>query len=445
MEILTERAQAFRQAITAFIEERRDAKLKGDDNGGDIAAKYEYGIWLADAARRVNQIQAVTHVLKATHPDARGSSLHLTPNNLPQHREIGSHLLGDTFAEDIVGNAAALDVFKFLKTEVEGKRLFDWMQEADADLQAALSADAETAQEWMQAFSSLIRAESQPVSHVAAKQLYWLVGEEPTDNAEYQLLQPLFSSALAHKVHADIQAARFGEENKLARQARRENSAYDGSYHDYRGLVVRKLGGTKPQNISQLNSERGGVNYLLASLPPHWNTSDRIKVLNVDSVFHSFYFFDDVADLLKALSSLLLSDPGAVKATREKREVLAQALGQQLALYGESIRLSQEPGWSRHTDCRLPQCQRLWLDPERIELPSREEHQAEDEQFNAAYEWGDWPDDIAGYFANWLNAQLHKAGLKTVGDVEYKHWAKQAIVDAHWPVPQQRRAPGGVA
>lgn len=443
MEILTDRAQAFRQAITEFIDERRDAKLKGNSTDIETAAKYEYTTWLADAARRVSQIQAVTHVLKATHPDARGSSLHLAPNNLPQHREIGSHLLGDTFAEDIVGNAAALDVFKFLKTEVEGKRLFDWMQEADADLQAALSADAETAQEWMQAFSSLIRAESQPASHVAAKQLYWLVGEEPTDNSEYQLLQPLFSSSLAHRVHNDIQDARFGEANKLARQAYRDKSGYDGEYRDYRGLVVRKLGGTKPQNISQLNSERGGVNYLLASLPPHWNTSGRIKVLNVGSVFHSFYFFDDVADLLKALSSLLLSDPDAVKATREQREALAQALGQQLALFGESIRFAQEPGWSQHPDCRLPQCQRLWLDPERIELPPREEHQAEDEQFNTAYQWGDWPDEIAGYFANWLNAQLHKAGLTTVGDAEYTYWAKQALVDADGPVSLQSRTPGG--
>ncbi|MCD8520862.1 MAG: type I-F CRISPR-associated protein Csy1 [Saccharospirillaceae bacterium] len=444
MTILTARASAFRSAITAFIEERRDAKLKGNNTDIETAAKYEYTTWLADAARRVNQIQAVTHVLKATHPDARGSSLHLTPNNLPQHHEIGSHLLGDAFAEDIVGNAAALDVFKFLKTEVEGKRLFDWMQEADVDLQAALSADVETAQEWIQAFSSLIRAESQPASHVAAKQLYWLLGEEPADDDEYHLLQPLFSSSLAHKVHADIQDVRFGEENKLARQAYREKSEYDGEYRDYRGLVVRKLGGTKPQNISQLNSERGGVNYLLASLPPHWNSSEQINVLRVESVFNRFYFFDDVSELLKALSSLLLSDPEAIKATREKREALEQALGQQLALFGESIRFAQEPGWSRHPDCRLPQSQRLWLDPERIELPVRQDHQAEDEQFNADYQWGDWPDEVAGYFANWLNAQLHKSGLKTVGDVEYKHWAKQAVIEAHWPVPQQRRA-GGVA
>jgi CRISPR-associated protein Csy1 len=443
MEISTDRVQAFRQAITAFIDERRNAKLKGNNTDIETAAKYEYTTWLADAARRVNQIQAVTHVLKATHPDARGSSLYLAPTNLPQHREIGSHLLGDTFAEDLVGNAAARDVFKFLKTEVKGKRLFDWMQAADTDLQTALSADAETAKAWMQAFSSLIRTESQPASHVAAKQLYWLVGEEPADNGEYQLLQPLFSSSLAHRVHSDIQDARFGEANKLARQAYRDKSGYDAEYRDYRGLVVRKLGGTKPQNISQLNSERGGVNYLLASLPPHWNASDRIKVLKVDSVFNSFYFFDEVADLLTALSSLLLSDPDTVKATREKCEALAQALGQQLALFGESIRFAQEPGWSQHPDCRLPQCQRLWLDPERIELPPREEHQAEDEQFNAAYQWGDWPDEIAGYFASWLNAQLHKAGLTTVGDTEYTYWAKQALVNADGPVSLQRRAPGG--
>ena len=40
----------------------------------------------------------------------------------------------------------------------------------------------------------------------------------------------------------------------------------------YASLAVQELGGTKPQNISQLNSERRGDNYLLASLPPVWKT-----------------------------------------------------------------------------------------------------------------------------------------------------------------------------
>lgn len=445
MTTLTDRAKIFRDSITAFIEERRSAKLKGDDSDGDAASKYDYVTWLADAARRVSQIQAVTHVLKATHPDARGSSLHVTPSNLPQHVEIGSHALANEFAEDVVGNAAALDVFKFLKVEVEGKRLLDWMHDVDPDLQAALSDDTETAKEWMQSFSSLVRQEASSASHVMAKQLYWLVGEEPAENGQYHLLQPLFSSSLAHVVHADIQRVRFGEDNKIARQARRDKLPYSEEYHDYRDLALRKLGGTKPQNISQLNSERGGMNYLLSSLPPKWTTNNPIKLLQVDSVLGAFRWFEDVPHLLKSLSEFLLSDPQRIKETREKREELEQLLGQQLALFGESIRFSQEPGWTRNSACCLPLCEKLWLDPERTELPLRELHESEDADFNSAYAQGDWPDQVASRFANWLNNHLHEKGLTAVGDVEHKHWAKQALLDVSWPASPRLGATGGAA
>src|SRR5690625_5846745 len=90
----TSRNKIFRSDIASFIEQRRDAKLKGADSE-KAAEKYEYAVWLADAARRVSQIQAVTHVLKATHPDARGSSLYVAPSELQQHAEVGSHVLGD--------------------------------------------------------------------------------------------------------------------------------------------------------------------------------------------------------------------------------------------------------------------------------------------------------------------------------------------------------------
>ncbi|WP_363324084.1 type I-F CRISPR-associated protein Csy1 [uncultured Nocardioides sp.] len=179
------RAEHFRSAITQFIYERREAKLKGDNDAAK-ASRYEYATWLADAARRVAQIQAVTHVLKATHPDARGSSLHAPPQSLPSHAEVGSHTLGADFAEDIVGNAAALDVFKFLKVEVDGRRLWDWMLDKDADLQRALSSDSETAAEWMRAFTGLVRQDVQPISHVLAKQVYWCVGNDPADDAHDQ-------------------------------------------------------------------------------------------------------------------------------------------------------------------------------------------------------------------------------------------------------------------
>ncbi|WP_456981333.1 type I-F CRISPR-associated protein Csy1 [Luteimonas sp. A478] len=443
-----ERREVFRSAIAAFIWERREAKLKGKEEDAAAASKYDYGTWLADAARRVSQIQAVTHVLKATHPDARGSSLRVTPDSLPRRAEVGTHLLGDDYAEDVVGNAAALDVFKFLKVEIDGRRLLDWMRDDDTDLRNALHPDPDIARSWMEAFGSLVRGDTSPSSHEAAKQVYWLDSGDASSDGNYHLLQPMFSSSLAHAVHAEIQEARFGEGNKLARRAFRAKEAHETPYRDYRNLVARKLGGTKPQNVSQLNSERRGVNYLLASLPPTWTRESPGNLLRMESVLDRFTHFDGVRPLVKALADFLLADPPPTMETREKREIIEQAIGFQLPVFAAGIQARLEPGWTRDPDCQLPLCEQVWLDPERVELPNREdpahpEWTERDVEFRAVYEFGDWPDEVAGRFANWLNAKLRDAGLTTVGDAEYRHWAKQAIIDAAWPVPMQRRAPAG--
>lgn len=456
MNELNERGNAFRAAIAGFIDTRREAKLKGKEDDADSASKYDYTTWLADAARRVAQIQAVTHVLKATHPDARGSSLHAAPCNLPQRAEIGSHLLGADYAEDVVGNAAALDVFKLLKLEIEGKRLLDWMQAGDADLQAALCDDAEQARAWMQAFASLVRADTQPATHPMAKQLYWLVGDTPRDDSHYQLLQPMFSSALAHAVHADIQDARFSDASKAARQARRNHSAGE-PYRDYRDLAVRKLGGTKPQNISQLNSERGGVNYLLASLPPPaWKPRVGADLLNCDTVFAdrggAFFYYGEVRSLVRELADFLRTDPGPNQATRERVAAFSKRLVDGLATFGTEAGSRRDAGWTRDANCHLPLCEQLWLDPDRSELPLRDAATdaggyADDLVFNAAYAQGDWANEVAGRFGRGLNDQLRKRSdkLAALGETEMHHFARQAILDVAWPIPQQRRAKAGAA
>lgn len=450
MKEFSDRGKRFQAAIADFIETRRAAKLKGNEEDADAASKYEYAVWLADAARRVGQIQAVTHVLKATHPDARGSSLHVAPARLRQHVEIGSHVLGDDFAEDVVGNAAALDVFKFLRIEVDEKRLLDWMQAGDVDLLAALSPDTEQAKEWMAAFTSLVREDGIPATHPMAKQVYWLVGDDPQDDAHYHLLQPMFSSSLAHAVHADIQDARFGETNKEARQAFREKKPSEADYRDYRNLVARKMGGTKPQNISQLNSERGGINYLLASLPPPAWKPTGVQLLKQQSVFGGLLWFGGMRELVRTLVDFLKSEPDATMETRQRREIIEQAIGQELAAFGTAIRAQYTAGWTRNTDCNLPHCEQLWLDPDRTELPLRKdlahpEWDAQDEAFNTDYQRGEWADDVAGHFGDWLNAQLHKAGLVDVSLPERKHWASQAILDVAWPAPMKRRALAGGA
>lgn len=426
----------FRTTIATFINERKAAKLKDGDTDSRQAAKYDYNTWLADAARRVSQIQAVTHVLKATHPDARGSSLHVAPDSLTQHAEIGTHVLGEAYADDIVGNAAALDVYKFLKLEVDGQRLLDWLLSNDADLLAALNGDPATAHEWAAAFKGLIRPVASLASHTMAKQLYWSIEDDPTDDANFHLLQPLFPSSLVHAVHQEITSARFGDDNKLARQARRKSEPHHESYRDYRNLVLRKLGGTKPQNISQLNSERGGVNYLLASLPPIWKqTPERSSnLLHIESALKRFQYFEGVPEQLRALCILLESDPKQTLETRDKSKLIEKELARHLTAYGLASRELLEPGWSRHPDCKLPMHERVWLDPDRAHLPVREDHVEDDQAFIREYHQQDWPEQVAQRFGHWLNGILRERNLP-VGDVEQTHWAKQALREAELTMP----------
>jgi CRISPR-associated protein Csy1 len=329
------------------------------------------------------------------------------------------------------------------------------MQADDADLRTALSNDPDQARSWMQAFAALVREDSRPITHPLAKQLYWLADENPHDDTHYRLLQPLFASSLAHVVHADIQDARFGEDNKETRQAKRDNKPSDRLYRDYRDLVARKLGGTKPQNISQLNSERGGVNYLLASLPPAaWAPSSGPDLRKRGSVFHetrgSFFVFGDVLNLLRDLAQFLKTDPDQTKETRDRVNALVQGIAQELALFGASVRGRYQAGWTREADDSLPLYQQLWLDPGRIELPPRNDpeypHWGEhDLAFNQAYEHGDWADEVATRFGLWLNGQLRKRSDKLVmlGEAEMRHFARQAILDVAWPIPLQRRAMAG--
>ena len=285
---------SYRAAITGFLQERLQTKLdklKPDDpQRGELLASFAHDMWLANAAKRVEQIQAVTHSLKPIHPDARGTNLYVEPTRLPTLTELGSHALGEQFIGDVVGNAAALDVYKLLKLEVNGRSLLTALLAQDADALAALHTDPEQVQALRNAFVSLTQPRAEgPSSHTLAKQLYWLTGDGACADADYTLLAPLYATSLAHAVHAQVQEGRFGESNKAARQAKKERKVHDGVFHDYPGLAVQNMGGTKPQNISQLNSERRGMNYLLSSLPPQWKVSEKRLPVSTDSVFGHYF------------------------------------------------------------------------------------------------------------------------------------------------------------
>ncbi|MFM9785779.1 type I-F CRISPR-associated protein Csy1, partial [Streptomyces scabiei] len=85
-------------------------------------------------------------------------------------------------------------------------------------------------------------------SHKLAKQVYFPVGND------YHLLCPLFATSLAQVLHEKLVASRFGEEAKAARDAHKAGKWHPQPDVRYPDMAEMHFGGTKPQNISALNS-----------------------------------------------------------------------------------------------------------------------------------------------------------------------------------------------
>ena len=419
---------SWEDTIAIFINERlktRLEKLKEDDpKRPELVVQHDPTTWIGNAARRVTQIQAVTHSLKAIHPDARGTNLYVEPVSLPTLAEVGSHTLGEHFVSDVVGNAAALDVYKFLKLEANKRSLLSALLDLDPGALAALHTDSAQAQVLRDAFISLVLPRAAgPASHTLAKQLYWLTGNDACADTNYVLLAPLYATSLAHAIHTQVQEARFGEANKMARQAQRERKTHDGVFRRYPGLAVQNMGGTKPQNISQLNSERRGINYLLSSLPPQWRPSEKHLPVHTDSVFTRYFERrPGVRQALWALRKFLQSDPPPNKATRSKRDDMVHSLVDAMVAMAADLMQMLPPGWTL-TDERFSQLNRdeqYWLDPLRAELP--DEH-----LFADAWLALEWPDAIGRRFGNWLNDRLD--GTLHFGEIEFRAWKKELLAD----------------
>lgn len=427
MDISHHSPDEIRAVISQFINQRLQeklSKLKEDEveKRDKLLADYEYPTWLENAALRVGQIQQITHAAKYTHPYSLGSSLYNTGNQSVGDEYFGTHSI-EQIRPDVVGNAAALDVFKFLKLPVGNTTIFELAASESADLKAALTQDSNKADDWSKAFASLPDEKKSTSSHTLAKQLYWPL-ETDDSESEYHLISPLFSSALAQDVWTQIREHRFSEEAKAARDARFNNAWSDLDSFEYPNMVVQKFGGSNQQNVSQLNSNRYGENYLLASLPPHWNVDLIRPPLKVDSVFPNV--FGRRREVLAAVKDLILFleahyhperpilDPNNMEIREEAREKV-RAVIDEFFHFSASV-WDLEPGWSANEDCNLPVDERCWLDQGRVLI---------DEEFAKTYRWEDWKEQVAVRFANWLNARLASGKKKLpVGKAEFDEWKK---------------------
>lgn len=407
-------ASEIKAVINAFLQTRLQPKLdalkpEDDEKRQALLAGYLPESWIPDAARRVGQIQQVTHALKFTHPDARGSSLNVAGNFAAGDASVGTHSVTKILSPDVVGNAAALDVHKFLRLSVGEKTILELAITDDPALASALSDDADLARAWMSAFATMAQAKGLPASNKLAKQVYW-----PVDAKRYHLLAPLFPTALVHGVWKTIREDRFSDEAKAARQARRDDVAHPRGYREYPDLAIQNFGGTKPQNISQLNSERYGENFLLPSLPPTWKSAEVRAPLKASSVFDRLFGSRPrTRELVRVLRDFLVSVEHAEtnQRIRNKHSELAGLIRDEAFQYAAELQ-HLEPCWTQHPDCQLNLAERCWLDPERADT---------DADFASQRNRGDWQEEISRRFGNWLNARLTTANTP-MDAVSAAHW-----------------------
>lgn len=411
------------EALTAFIAEyiaaRRQTKLEAFDKEAakrdvadrstlagerrELELRYEPQTWLTDAARRAGQISLVTHAAKFTHGDSKSSSLY---SEMTQKEGYLSSAALDDVEPDAVGNAAALDVAKLLQTRVEGDSLLACLKRGEYSPLAAFTNDVTQLDEWIAGFSCALTP-GEPTSHKLAKQNYFPAGDD------YHLLSPLFATSLVHAYHQKMIAFRFGDDVNAIRKARREKTWHSQPLVLFPESAEMHFGGTKPQNISYLNSVRGGRVWLLSAQPPQWTRADKPPV-TLRSVFTEGGQFDRRAHatVQRLVTLLRRSTYYNNRRIREARDNYIDELIELLFVVVSELQREEWQNWTLKCPT-LKTHQQLWLDPWRTKT---------DEAFRKERDKDDWLEDVAADFSVWLFARLRK-DINDIGAVEKREWA----------------------
>lgn len=415
-----------RTVVETFIQQRLQLKLdklgaEDDDKRQQLRRNHFREVWLADAARRATQIQLASHTLKPINPDARGTNVYLSAAFCTDPHLVGTHSLGAERSDDVVGNAAALDVFKFLKLQAKDRTLLARFLDQDPVLLKALSDNTEQAKVWADAFAGVVNNTTAAASHTLSKQLYF-----PLLAGGYHLLAPLFPTALVQRLHITLQTDRFSDATKAAREARKADKDHPQGYREYPNMVVQNFGGSKPQNISQLNSERGGANHLLPSVPPMWRSETVKQPLRFASIFDKggpVRGSKNVRFWTQKLRKYLVRELDRNNVhIRNKRAVMVTEII--YAVLDLSAQIQCLPsGWSQPEGCKLSAFEKRWLDADGVAAAQKAR---ESDDAPPVSPTSDWRNEVAERFGHWLNSAI--AIDKTLmGDEEYLTWKHQFL------------------
>nr|WP_257574863.1 type I-F CRISPR-associated protein Csy1 [Shewanella algae] len=315
--------------------------------------------WLPDAAKRAGQISIASHPCTFSHPSARKNKNGYVSSIISKNKPSADGFLrsGNVAVEpDALGNAAALDVYKFLSLPMSDQRSLLVHIEQESELARQLlevpTCDYQTLRD---GFLKMIDSDQASVSSSKIKQVYFPVAE-----GEYHLLSLLTHSGHLFELRKRLDAMRFGELVKEARECKKANRFHPKGYQEIFGLTTIGFGGTKPQNISVLNNQNAGKAHLLPSIPPNL-TPREIRLPKTD-FFKECFTAWQAKEVLEALHRLFKADYNNIN-IRNGRDYRIQQYVDLVIEKMWQVRLFLT-GHQGDLPSELPLEQKVWLYPE---------------------------------------------------------------------------------
>lgn len=404
-------------AVASFFSERKEGWLKKKlkPNMTDIEIReieleceevFLLENWLPNAAKRAGQMSISTHPCTFSHPSARKNKNGYVTSiiaNSPE-RADGYLRTGNTKVNtDALGNAAALDVYKFLTiVTADNRTVLEHIQNETELAKGLLNIKTESYLELKQGFMEMVESDQSLVTSAKIKQVYFPV------NNDYHQLSILSNSGMVFELRKRIDALRFSDRAKEGRELRRNNVYSKIGYSEIYNITTIGYGGTKPQNVSVLNNQFGGKAHLLLSAPPSIEQRD-IKFPTKDFFIQSLRYYDCKEALERLDNVLRIEREGAIPLNKIRkgrdrclRDILDVILQKMMALRG----VSTQQFWPQTS--RLNSWQQIWL-CEQFE----EQRLGEDA----------WLDSVCEQISSWIHEAYKKLIKNPVmfGEAEYAY------------------------
>lgn len=383
-------------SIHTFLNERKELwlkdRLKKATNDIEIAElqqqaddKFHLKEWLPDAAKRVVQLSMVSHPSKFSHPSAKTSSI-IAPISASKDGYLRTGNVD--YPLDVFGNAAAMDVYKFLCLSLSNKlSVLEGFEQDDQNLKNLIQQSALDFETLKTNFLMIKKNDTASKTDHLIKQVYFPIAEN-----EYHLLSILTPSGLITRLKQKIDQMRFSEQTKLAKENRKKNEPDAEGYADIFDLTVTAYGGTQPQNVSVLNSQNAGRAYLLSSCPPTLEKRT-IRLPKID-FFAQCLYRKNYQESFVQLHKFMQLDINNIDIRIAIRNIIGFVIDQ-ILFQAFKIRETYPEAWSdQDYYVGLAKNQRIWLD-----------QQYQNERENDA----EWRDEISQNIARWILRSYEKA------------------------------------